>query len=123
MRILVGVILVFLVALSQAAPSDLIQIGPRPVAIGLSGATPSSAKAIDALNEPLGMFKSTNLPNVGHYASWVAYVDQDLDAPVGVPMKLLNFSEMTPDIPVSVGNTSTNITVINSTAAGGLVYL
>lgn len=89
-------------------PSDLIQIGPKPAMIQLSGTTPQSAKAIAATNEPLGMFKLRELPNIGHYASWAVTYDQDLESPVGVPDKLLNFSKMEVVLPQNVSENVTN---------------
>jgi len=103
MRLLCVVLsVVVIVALSSALPSDLIQKAPKPGILSLSGTTPESAKAIDALNEPLWMFRAWEIPNIGHYASWAATYDQDLEAPAGVPEKLLNFTEMRVDLPENV---------------------
>ncbi|WP_442766596.1 hypothetical protein [Mitsuokella multacida] len=101
-RLFAVLIVVALAALSAAMPSDLIQKGPKPGLLALSGTTPESAKAIDALNEPLGMFRARDIPNIGHYASWAATYDQDLEAPVGVPEKLLNFTKMKIDLPENI---------------------
>lgn len=106
-------VVVALVAVSSAMPSDLIRTGPKPALLALSGTIPESAKAIDALNEPLGMFRAWDIPNIGHYASWAAVYDQDLEAPAGVPEKLLNFTEMQVDLPENVSDSnSENVEVI-----------
>jgi len=48
------------------------------------------------------MFRARDIPNIGHYASWAATYDQDLEAPVGVPEKLLNFTKMKIDLPENI---------------------
>jgi hypothetical protein len=114
MRLLITILFVALIGLSVALPSDLIQTKPLPGKISLSGTTAESIKAIDALNDPLAKFQLTNLPNIGHYASWALTYDQDTEKPVGVPEKLLNFSEKQPENLTSVGNPNADFVPVAS---------
>jgi hypothetical protein len=103
-------------------PSDKIVTAPLPGKISLSGTVDESMKAIDAMNEPLGMWQRWEVPNIGHYTSWKVDVVQE-DS-VGVPMVLLNFSQQKPiDLnTTSVGNLSADFTVLDSTSTEGLVF-
>ena len=119
MRGLLSLLLVALVGLSCALPSDLIQISPKPGLISLSGTAADSAKAIDDLNPPLTRPVRWSTADLGYYGSEKVTIDQDAEAPVGVPEKLLNFSEAKPVAlnKTSVGNSTglDNMTVINGT--------
>ncbi len=114
MKLLLCLVLLALVAGSHALPSDLIQTGPHPAVISLSGATPASAKSIDALNQNLTGYKGWQLPNVGHYSTWATATQ---DEPAGVPTSLLNFSSAIPKnlSDTSVGAANGNFTEINGT--------
>jgi hypothetical protein len=120
------VVLMVLAALIMPAlgekPSDKIVTAPLPGKISLSGTVDESMKAIDDMNEPLGMWQRWEVPNIGHYTSWKVDVVQE-DS-VGVPTALLNFSQQKPvDLNMtSVGNLSADFTVLDSTSTEGLVF-
>lgn len=113
--IFLAIVILFVAGVSHAVtPSDLITFRPAPVEkLGLQNVDPSSARAIAATNEPLVKFTPWELPNLGHYASWKAELEQS--EPVGPTKSLMNFSTTTPGIPASVGNATGNITMINDT--------
>lgn len=118
MRGLFWLVLVALVGVSLALPSDLIQTAPYSPVIELRGTTSDSAKAIDATNAPLTKAVKWQTADLGVYNSEKVSVDQDAEAPAGVPAKILNFSKQTPAIPSSIGNASLeNVTIINETMA------
>lgn len=97
---------------SATRPSDLIKFRSSPVEpLNLNNVDPSSARAIAGINEPLTAFVPWELPNLGHRASWRADVFQEKEEMTGVPVALVNFTEMVTDLPASVGNT----TMINDT--------
>lgn len=103
-------------------PSDKIVTAPLPGKISLSGTVDESMKAIDDMNEPLGMWQRWEVPNIGHYVSWRVEATQEDN--VGVPTALLNFSQQKPiDLNMtSVGNLSADFTVLDSTSTEGLVF-
>ena len=113
--------LLALVSLAAAVqlPSDHIQIAPLPGKMALSGATSDSAKAIDATNPELTKPVRWDMAALGYYNSEKATIDQDVEAPAGVPEKLLNFSTSQPiDLnKTSVGGLGNlaNMTIINET--------
>ncbi len=119
MKLLFCLALAALVGLSLAIPSDLIKTAPLPVPISLSGTVAESAKAIDATNPELVRGERWKTPGIGYLDSENVAVDQDAEAPVGVPEKLLNFSESQPiDLnKTSVGGIGNleNMTIINDT--------
>jgi hypothetical protein len=119
MKLNLGFVLVALMGLSLALPSDLIQTAPLPGKIALSGTVAESVKAIDATNPELTKPVRWDMAALGYYNSEKVTVDQDSEAPVGVPEKLLNFSSAKPlDLnKTSVGNITGNVTVINGTMA------
>ena len=117
MKTLIWLVLMALVGVSLALPSDLIQKAPYSPLIDLRGTTSDSAKAIDATNAPLTKAGKWNTADLGVYNSEKVTVDQDAEAPAGVPAKLLNFSEQITPLPVSVGNATGNMTIINETMA------
>jgi hypothetical protein len=122
MKIIIGLILVALTGLAAAhvaLPSDQIQKAPLPTTMGLSGTTADSARAIAETNAPLTKAVKWPTADLGVYNSEKIIVDQDAEAPVGVPAKLLNFSSQKPiDLnKTSVGNVTGNVTVINGTMA------
>jgi hypothetical protein len=118
-KLLFCLALAALAGLSLALPSDLIQTAPLPGPISLSGTVADSAKAIDATNPELTRGERWKTPGIGYLDSESAVVDQDAEAPAGVPEKLLNFSESQPiDLnKTSVGGTGNleNMTIINET--------
>jgi hypothetical protein len=115
------VVLLALVSLAVAVdlPSDHVQIAPLPAKMSLSGATSDSAKAIDAANPELTKPIRWDMAALGYYNSEKVTIDQDAEAPVGVPEKLLNFSQSKPiDLnKTSVGGLENleNMTIINDT--------
>ncbi len=114
--LLLGLVLVVLVALSAALPSDLIQKGPIPALMSLSGTSPGSAKAIDATNGNLS--ESPNswvMPDLGHYFSGKREAVQSLQE--SVTKEQIKFSEAAPKnlSETNVGNTTENFTIINET--------
>jgi hypothetical protein len=120
--IMIGLIvgaLAALVSLSFALPSDLIRTAPLPGPIALSGTVADSAKAIDATNPELTRGDRWKTPGIGYLDSENVVADQDAEALVGVPEKLLNFSESKPiDLnATSVGGLGNlaNMTIINDT--------
>lgn len=109
-----------LVSLAVATlPSDLVQVAPLPGKMALSGATSCSAKAIDATNPELTKPVRWDMAALGYYNSEKVTIDQDAEAPAGVPEKLLNFSTSPPlDLnKTSVGGLGNlaNMTIINET--------
>lgn len=120
MRALVCICVLFMCVLTALAlPSDLIKTAPHPGPIALSGTVADSAKAIDATNPELTRGERWKTPGIGYLDSENVVVDQDAEAPVGVPEKLLNFSESKPiDLnKTSVGGIGNleNMTIINDT--------
>jgi hypothetical protein len=119
MKLLLCLALATLVSVSLALPSDLIQTAPLSGEIALSGTLSTSAKAIDATNQELTRGNKWDMPGIGIYDSENVIVDQDAEQPVGVPDKLLNFSESQP---IALNETSVggienlkNMTIINET--------
>ncbi len=103
--------LLALVSLAAATlPSDLVVVTPLPAKMALSGATSDSAKAIDALNPELTKPVRWDMPALGYYNSETVIIDQDAEAPAGVPEKLLNFS-------------SAKVADLNETSVGGIANL
>jgi|GEM_PF-3749783 len=119
MELLFCLTLVALVGLSFALPSDLIKTASLPGPISLSGTVAESVKAIDATNPELVRGARWDMPGIGYYDSENVVIDQDAEQPVGIPSKLLNFSESEP---VALNKTSVgglgnleNMTIINET--------
>jgi hypothetical protein len=119
MKLFLSLVLVALVGSSIALPSDLIKTAPLPGKMSLSGTMVESAKAIDATNPELGRGTRWDMQGIGYLDSENEIIDQDAEAPVGVPEKLLNFSESPPAAlnKTSVGGTGNleNMTIINET--------
>ena len=119
MKLLFCLTLVALTGLSFALPSDLIRTAPLPGPIALSGTVAESANAIDATNPELTRGIRWDMQGIGYLDSENVVIDQDAEAPVGVPEKLLNFSESQPTAlnKTSVGGTGNleNMTIINDT--------
>jgi hypothetical protein len=109
---LVVAVVVAQVALSASAalPSDYIHQGGLPGVLDLSGTTPGSLKDINTLNEHLAKTDKWKMVDLAHYCSEKLLIDQEAEAPVGIPDKLLNFSEQFPAILPSTGNTTGNAT-------------
>ena len=97
------VALLLLAAIGNAqVPSDMLTWhGPNQV-LSLSGVNPEAAKAIDATNEGLGNWVVWDIPNYGKLTTTAILADQDKEAPVGVPSKLLNFSDAIVNLPESI---------------------
>jgi hypothetical protein len=112
-------LLVVGLALGQL-PSDLIQNQSPHETLNLQGVSSSSAQAIDSSHAELGSWKATNMANLGHYTS-----DPDLTSNEGIPKSLLNFSNITESVLVSIGHGSGGkVVVINETSGiANLVYL
>ena len=109
-----------ILAMSMIVSAWPIETQPLPGKQPLRGATWGSARNIEAANEPLGMYRPWEVANIGHYASWTQEVDQNAEAPAGVPIQILNFSTIIPPLPASIGN-ATNATLIGGKS--GLIYL
>lgn len=110
-------VLVFIVAGSQALPSDHIQTGPKPSVMALSGATPESAKAIDALNENLTAFQDGDLPDFGHHFSGLRQSVQSLNDSMTAVQAAFAEAQVKNLSETSIGNATGNITEINGTMA------
>lgn len=115
MKLLLCFTLVALVALSAALPSDIIQIGPKPGLLALSGATPESAKAIAATNENLTAFQGGDLPDLGHHFSGLRQSIQIINESI-TPVQAAFAEELVANL-TSIGNVTGNVTVINGTMA------
>jgi hypothetical protein len=105
--IFVFIIILVLVSVSSAVlPSDQIVTAPLPSTKSLSGTTVGSITEIKKTHEPLGMWKSVEIPNMGHYASWAITIEQGSESFVGVPSSSMNFfkQNVSPNVTNSVGS-------------------
>lgn len=98
------VVLFMLLAPAIAAdPASMIQAGPHPGLIALSGTSANSLAAIDSLNSDLMPFADNELTDLGHYYSGTRAATQDIE--VISPVQLAFIGEVN-DLPTDVGNMS-----------------
>jgi len=102
-------------------PSEVLESQPHPGVVALSGVTPGSAEKIANMNDPLTKGVLRLMSDLGIKYSEKQTADQDAEPPVGVPQKLLNFSEAQPInlSSTSIGDPNGNFTVISANESEG----
>lgn len=111
-----GILVLFmLLAPAFAAdPASMIQLGPHPNLIALSGTSEASLAAIDGLNSNLPPFTDNELTDLGHYYSGTRSATQDIE--VISPVQLTFIGE-TNDLPANVGNASNESLIVDANSS------
>lgn len=108
------ILIALLVPAFAADPASMIQAGPQPSLIVLSGTSANSLAAIDSLNSDLAPFTNNELTDLGHYYSGTRSATQDIE--VISPVQLTFIGE-TNDLPANVGNASNESLIVDANSS------